>query len=80
MVALSFEFVRKVAEALEEEETDIYTLALYMMNTGDLDYFNAADRKRVKKIFQSLIEDTKQHADILKLIVELASGNEKKIL
>ena len=73
MTILSYDFIQKTAKALEEEETDIYTLALYSLNSDDLNYFNEADKERVKRIFKILAEDTKHHADILKLIIEMGS-------
>ena len=73
MAGLSYEFIQKIAHALEEEEVDVYTLALYSLNSDDIDYFTEADRERVKRIFKILIEDTKHHTQLLKLIVEMGS-------
>ena len=73
MASLSCDFIQKIARALEEEEVDVYTLALYSLNGDDLNYFNKADREKVDCIFKILIEDTKHHADLLKLIVEMGS-------
>lgn len=70
---LSDDFVNKIAGFLEEEELDIYTLTLYSMNSKDMEYFNEEDREKVKQIFKTLIKDTHQHADLLKLIVEMGS-------
>ena len=80
MPELSSEFIKKIAHSLEEEETDIYTLSLYSMNSDDLNYFNEPDRERIKRIFKILMDDTKHHAELLKLIVELGSNSGKKIL
>ena len=71
---MSDDFLQKVAHSLQEEEIDIYVLALYSLNTDDLNYFDEADRERVKKIFKILMDDTKHHAEILKLIVDLGAG------
>ena len=71
---LSSDFVKKVAKALQEEELDIYTLMLYCADQQDLDFFTDADRERVKRIFGILSEDTKHHAELLKLIVEITAG------
>ena len=73
MAALPYDFIQKIANALEEEETDIYTLSLYSLNSDDLNYFNEADKEKIKRIFKILIEDTKHHANMLKLIVEMGS-------
>lgn len=70
---LSHSFIQKIAKALEEEEMDIYTLALYSLNSNDLDYFSEADIDRVRRIFKTLIEDTRHHAELLKLIVEMGT-------
>jgi hypothetical protein len=66
-------FVKRVAEMLEEEEVDVYALGLYCLSEDELRYFAGEDRKRVEAIFRTLVEDTKRHAELLKLIVELAS-------
>ena len=73
MVMLSYGFIQKIARALEEEETDVYTLALYSLNSDDLNYFNETDREKVKRIFKVLAQDTKHHAELLKLIVEMGT-------
>ena len=73
MAALSRDFIKKIAHVLEEEEVDVYTLALYSLNSDDLNYFNEKDKEKVKRIFKVLMEDTKHHADLLKLIVEMGS-------
>ena len=72
MIALSYDFIQKIAHALEEEEVDVYTLALYSLNTDDLNYFNEKDREQVKRIFKVLMDDTKHHAELLRLIVEMS--------
>ena len=72
MTKLSDDFIKKVAHSLQEEEIDVYTLTLYCLNSADLEYFDAGDRKRIKQIFDILIRDTQYHADLLKLIVEIA--------
>ena len=73
MSGLSYDFLQKIAMALQEEEVDVYTLSLYSLNSDDLSYFNETDREKVKHIFKILIEDTRHHAELLKLIVELGS-------
>jgi hypothetical protein len=72
MSPLPQEFARKIAKALSEEEEDVYVLALYALNHDDLNYFAPEDRERVKRIFQILADDTKRHAEFLRLVVELA--------
>ena len=74
MTRLSNDFIRKVAHALQEEEVDVYVLTLYCMNTADLEFFQEKDRERVRKIFDILMEDTKHHAELLKLIIEVGQG------
>lgn len=64
-------FMRKIAHLLQEEELDIYTLTLYCLNEADLDFFEEKDRRRVEAIFGVLLDDTKKHAELLKLIVSL---------
>ena len=65
------DFIRKIAHALQEEEEDIYTMTLYGFNSDDMRYFNEKDREQVKRIFKILMEDTKHHAELLRLIVEM---------
>ncbi len=71
-MALSKEFLEKIAKSLEEEEIDIYTLSIYSLNNDDLNFFCESDREKVKRIFKVLMDDTRHHAELLKLIVELA--------
>jgi hypothetical protein len=71
MSPLTDDFVNKIAHSLHEEEVDIFVLTLYYRNSSDLLYFNEEDRKRVRQIFDILIHDTEQHAELLKLIVEM---------
>ena len=73
MTSLSRDFLMRIAHSLEEEEIDVYTLVLYSLNDHDLRYFNEADQEKIKRIFNILIEDTKHHADLLKLIVEMGT-------
>ena len=73
MTSFSDDFFRKVAKSLQEEEIDVYVLNLYYRNREDIRFFNEKDRKRVQQIFDVLIEDTKRHAELLQLIVELGS-------
>ena len=73
MVGLSYDFMQKIARALQEEEVDVYTLSLYSINSDDLNYFSEPDREKVRRIFKVLIEDTNHHAELLKLIIELGS-------
>jgi pyrroloquinoline quinone (PQQ) biosynthesis protein C len=56
---------------MEEEEMGVYTMTLYSLNSADMDYFYPEDKERVKNIFGVLLEDTKHHAELLKLIVEI---------
>ena len=65
------DFICKIARCLEEEEEDIYTLSLYSLDSIDLEYFDEKDREKVKRIFKILKEDTRRHAELLKLIVEI---------
>ena len=74
MPKLSDDFIRKIAHSLEEEEVDIYTMALYSLNSDDMNYFNEKDKEQVKRIFKILMDDTKHHASLLKLIVEMGGG------
>ena len=71
MATLSDDFIRKIARSLQEEEIDVYLLNLYYRDSEDLNYFAKKDREKIKKIFNILIEDTRHHAELLKLIVEL---------
>lgn len=73
MKVLSYDFIKKVAHSLQEEEIDVYVLNLYFRGSEDLNYFAEKDQERLKQIFNILIEDTKHHAELLKLIVELGS-------
>lgn len=68
------DFIKKIARALQEEEEDIYIMTLYGMSSEDLDYFNEKDKEQVKRIFKILMDDTKRHAGLLKLIVEMGSN------
>ena len=70
---LSYDFMRKVARALGEEETDVYTLSLYSMSSDDMSYFNETDKEKIVRIFKVLVEDTKRHAELLKLIIEMGA-------
>ena len=65
------DFIRKMAHCLQEEEEDIYTMTLYGFNSEDINYFNEKDKEQVKRIFKVLMDDTKHHAELLKLIVEI---------
>ncbi|HTL71600.1 MAG TPA: hypothetical protein VL404_09955 [Candidatus Eisenbacteria bacterium] len=67
-------FIERIARCLEEEETDIYTLSLYSMNTDDMNFFMPEDREKVLRIFKILKDDTRRHAELLQLIVELGSA------
>ncbi len=73
MKVLSYDFIKKIAHSLQEEEIDVYVLNLYYRGSEDLNYFAKKDREKVKQIFNILIEDTKHHAELLKLIVELGN-------
>ncbi len=71
---LPYDFLKKIAMALQDEEVDIYTLMLYLMDSDDMQFFREEDRDRVKKIFKILTDDTKQHMDLLKFILEAAGA------
>lgn len=71
-MALPPEFLHKISHCLEDEETDVYTLSLYSMDSDDMNFFAPEDRRRVLEIFKTLISDTRRHAELLRLIVELA--------
>lgn len=68
---LSHDFLLKISQMMQEEEIDVYTLSLYCMSSEDMEYFPAEDRQRVRAIFKVLSEDTKKHAELLKLILEM---------
>ena len=72
MAVLSEDFVRKIFRALEEEEEDLYVLTMHYLNSEDLHFFGEKDREKIQKILEVLIRDTKQHSELLKLILELA--------
>lgn len=74
MTAFSDSFFKKIAQSLQEEEIDVYVMNLYYRNRDDINYFNEKDRQRVQEIFDVLIEDTKRHAELLQLIVELGGA------
>ena len=63
-------FKNKMTRLLQEEEIDLYVLNMHYLNDGDLNYFNVTDRHRVKRIFEILIHDTKEHAEIVKRILK----------
>jgi len=67
------DFIKKIAHSLQEEEEDIYTMTLYSINSDDMNYFSEKDREQVRQIFKILMDDTKHHAELLKLIVEMGS-------
>ena len=67
------DFIKKIAHLLQEEEEDIYTMTLYSINSDDMNYFSEKDREQVRQIFKILMDDTKHHAELLKLIVEMGS-------
>ena len=60
----------KLAHLLQEEEMDLFILTLHYRNDGDLNFFPHADRKRVKKILDVLIQDTQKHSDIIKSMID----------
>lgn len=74
MANLSPEILKKLARCLEEEETDVYTLSLYSMDVNDLDFFQESDREKIKNIFKILKEDTRRHAELLELVIEMGSS------
>lgn len=65
------DFIKKIAHSLEEEEVDIFTMTLYCMSSDDMNYFDEKGKEQVKGIFKVLMDDTKHHAELLKLIVEM---------
>ena len=69
-VALPKHFKTKLTQLLQEEEIDLYVLTMHYRNDGDISYFNEPERRRVKGIFDILIEDTQRHAELLKGMVE----------
>ena len=69
-MALAKNFRTRLLRLLDEEELDLYVLGLHYQNDGDLNYFPAQDRHRIKAIFDILVKDTKRHADLLKQIVK----------
>lgn len=68
---LSKHFKAKLTQLLQEEELDLYVLTMHYRNDGDLNYFNEPDRRRVKSIFDILIEDTQHHAELLKRMLKI---------
>lgn len=78
-MALSQSVKDKLAKLLQEEETDLYILTLHYRNDGDLNFFGEADRKRVRKILDTLINDTQKHSDIIKSLIEQKKYAEKII-
>lgn len=73
MTTLPPGLLQEIAKALEEEEMDVYTLTLYSMSRDDMNFFSEEARKKVLAIFQTLIRDTREHAELLRLIVEMGS-------
>lgn len=71
MAHLPQEFIHKLAHMLDDEELDLYLLMLHFKNKEDLSYFTPDDQKKILNIFDVLIKDTKHHAELLQLIVEL---------
>ena len=63
-------FKDELTKFLEEEELDLYVLSMHYLNDGDLNYFRVSDRRRVRSIFDVLIQDTQRHAELLKNILE----------
>lgn len=63
-------FKEKILASLDEEEVDLYVLTMYYQDHEDLNFFGAADQKRVKEIFGVLIQNTKKHRDILERILD----------
>jgi hypothetical protein len=61
----------QLARLLQEEEMDLFILTMHYRNDGDLNYFPEADRGQVKSIFDTLIQDTRRHAQLLNRIIEL---------
>lgn len=69
MSALPEPIVRRLVHLLQEEEMDVYTMMLYTMGREDIEYFDPKDREEVKRIFSVLMEDTKHHQEILRLMI-----------
>ena len=67
---LPVSFKNKIRQLLQEEEVDQYVLTMHYLNDGDLNYFSADDRRKIKGIFDILIHDTKRHAELLKQILK----------
>ena len=74
MSSLPDNFIKKIAHSLQEEEIDVYLMNLYYLDSDDLNYFAPKDRERIKRIFRILMKDTKHHAELLKLIVEMGES------
>ena len=68
------DILSKIVGALDEEEVDVYTLTLFSLNSNDIDYFEEKDKTEVKRIFKVLLDDTRHHSELLRLIVEMGSG------
>ena len=69
-MVLPKQFKTKLTGLLQEEELDLYVLTMHYRNDGDLNYFNESDRRKVKSIFDILIQDTQRHAELLKNILK----------
>ena len=69
-MALSASFKNKIMRLLQEE-INFYVLNTHYLNAGDLNYFDASRRKKIKSIFDILIHDTNRHAKLLKQILGL---------
>lgn len=63
--------VKRLVKLLQEEEMDVYTLSLYSLDREDIEYFDKKDREEVRRIFQALMDDTKHHGELLRLMIEL---------
>jgi hypothetical protein len=68
---LTKSFKGKLEKMLQEEELDLYVLTMHYRNDGDLNYFPEVDRRRIRSILDTLIQDTKHHAELLKRIADL---------
>lgn len=62
-------FINHLLTYLDKEDIEAYVLKLHLRHE-DMRYFGA-NRKRVREIFDVLIKDTINHANILKKIIRL---------
>lgn len=70
-MAVSEDFKKRLMQALEDEDVDLYVLTMHYRNDGDLNYFGEEERKQVRDILNILIHDTKKHAELLQTVLGL---------